>query len=74
MNKELLRVIEEVERVHFRTDKDTGANLNAICVMNAFRREAGLPYISKADLPTWDEQDEKYVQPADSKLLHKFFY
>lgn len=74
MNKELLRIIEEVEKVHFRTNKDTGANLNALVVMNAFRREAGLPYIGLDDLPKWDEQEEKYVQPEGSKLLHKFNY
>ena len=74
MNKELLKVIEEVEKSHFRTNTDTGSNLNALVVMNAFRREAGLPYIGKDDLPRWNDLEEKYVQPIESKLLHKFSY
>jgi hypothetical protein len=62
-------LIATVERAHFRTTEDTGANPCAMTVMNALRRAAGLPYISRDDLPAWD--GKAYVQPAGSKLLAK---
>jgi hypothetical protein len=45
--------IKEVEGHHFRTNHDTGANLNALFVWNILRRRAGLPSISKNDLPAF---------------------
>lgn len=47
---ELLEAIEIVEKAHFRTHQDTGANFNAMVVQNHFRRLAGLPRLSTVDL------------------------
>jgi hypothetical protein len=63
----LLDFIREVEDAHFRTECDTGANLNVLLIWNLVRKEAGLPWLQKSDLPTWD--GEKYAMPADSRLL-----
>ena len=65
--EEVARVFEAVERAHFRTDQDTGAAEHALVIWNAARKHAGLPYISKADLPKWD--GTRYAMPKDSNLL-----
>lgn len=69
--EDLLAFIKDVESHFFRTDKDTGANLNAILIWNLVRKHAGLETIYPSDdLPQWN--GSKYVQPANSKLLAKF--
>ena len=45
-------MIETIERRHFRTAYDTGANSNALIVWNSVRDFCGLPYKGIADLPT----------------------
>jgi hypothetical protein len=59
--------IKEVEKAHFRTVNDTGANPTAILVMNHFRMLAKYNPISKADLPAWD--GVRYAMPDNSGLL-----
>src|SRR6266540_2438292 len=63
----LLVLITEVERDHFRTVEDSGANLNVLLIWNIVRRHAGLPRISRDDLPAWD--GNRYTMPAGSRLL-----
>lgn len=58
-----------VENAHFRTNKDTGANPNALLVWNALRRQLGLPWLSLDDLPKYDAERKGYFAPDDSKLL-----
>lgn len=67
--KSIVEVIKEVEVAHFRTIHDTGANQQAMIVMNSFRRAVGLPFIHREDLPTWDEAKKGYYMPVESKLL-----
>ena len=69
MNLELVKIINQVEEAHFRTDKDTGSNLNALLVLNAFRRQCGLVPIGRDDLPAYDEKKNKYVMPENSRLV-----
>ncbi len=64
-------LIAKVEADHFRTVIDTGANPNAMVVWNALRRHAGLPGLSKDDLPAFDETRGQYLQPEGSRLLCK---
>lgn len=52
--------IKRVESAHFRTNEDTGANLNAILIWNMVRRHVGLPRIDIDDLPAYCETHEKY--------------
>ncbi len=66
---DLLDLIRKVEADMFRTVTDTGANLNALCVWNTLRRHAGLPRLTKDDLPAYDAERKGYVMPPDSKLL-----
>lgn len=68
-SQNLLSLIRNVELDHFRTIHDTGSNPNAMIVMNAFRREAGLQYITTDDLPKWDEEKKGYYMPQNSKLI-----
>lgn len=49
----LLIIIEEIEKDHFRTNEDTGANLNALLIWNIIRGKAGLPRLRKDDLPAY---------------------
>lgn len=65
----LIEAIAAVERDHFRTVDDTGANPCAMLVLNYLRRQAGLPLISKDHLSKWDETVKRYVLPFDSQLL-----
>lgn len=55
-----------VEAAHFRTQKDTGSNPNAMTVWNALRRRLGLPTLTKEQLPDWPDH---YAMPKDSALL-----
>ena len=63
----LERAIRIVEDRHFRTTEDSGGNLHAQLILNAFRNVAGLPSIHGEDLPAWDGMD--YTMPPGSKLL-----
>lgn len=65
----LEEAILAVEAAHFRTNEDTGANLNALVVWSAFRRAIGLPPLSWSDLPKWDETKHEYVVPEGSRLM-----
>ena len=60
-------LMELVERDHFRTVDDTGANGCAMLVWNALRKHAGLPPLGKEDLRQWD--GKKYVLPENSRLI-----
>ncbi len=63
------QLMTKVETDHFRTNEDTGANLNALTVWNCLRRHAGLPYISRDDLPAYDGTADAYLMPSGSRLL-----
>jgi hypothetical protein len=52
--------IKDVESRHFRTVHDTGANDCAMLVWNIVRDYAGLPRITRDDLPKWCENCRKY--------------
>lgn len=65
----LIGAIRTIEAADFRTLHDTGANPNAMIILNRLRGVAGLPSIGREDLPAWDESVQKYVRPANSKLL-----
>jgi len=67
--KILLDAIKAVELSHFRTENDTGANPNALMIMNAFRRQANLPRIYETDLPYYNEELKGYYMPENSNLL-----
>ncbi len=67
----LTGLMAKVESAHFRTVTDTGANPNAMVIWNALRRAAGLPGLSKDDLPAHDETRDQYVCPEGSRLLVK---
>lgn len=65
---ELLKLIAEVERDHFRTDCDSGAADQAMLVWNRVRQFAGLHRITKLDLPSWCVICESYhVTPHKRK-------
>lgn len=65
----LISMIERVERDHFRTVSDTGANRCALLVWNIVRQFAGLPRIWTEDLPKYDKEKNRYLMPEGSKLL-----
>ena len=48
--KQLLDFIDDVESRHFRTQYDTGANINAMIVWNMLRKFAGLDELTRDDL------------------------
>lgn len=52
-NIELHNLIATVEADHFRTDQDTGANSNTLLVWNRVRKYAGLPELTKEQLPAF---------------------
>jgi len=58
---DLKQAIEDVMNRHFRTEHDTGANSNALLVLNCFRVHAGMERINVTDLPQWDGKN--YVCP-----------
>lgn len=51
MPKHLHDFIAETEKAYFRTQGDTGANLNALFIWNRVREYAGLPPLELKDLP-----------------------
>lgn len=46
----LLDFITDVESRHFRTQYDTGANMNAMIIWNMVRKFAGLEELTRDDL------------------------
>ena len=65
--KTLIDAIKEIESKDFRTVNDTGADSNAMLILNRFRKMADLPAISLKDLPAYS--DGEYRMPVNSKLL-----
>ena len=63
----LIDAIREIEKRDFRTVHDSGAHPIAMLLMNRLRKLAGLPSITKSDLPAHD--GNSYVMPAGSNLL-----
>lgn len=47
----LTDMIADVEKRHFRTEHDTGANPNVLMIWNIVREYAGLPLLERDDLP-----------------------
>lgn len=45
--------VQEVEKAHFRTAGDTGANPNALLIWNCVRRHLGLKELTKEELPAY---------------------
>lgn len=61
----MIKFIHEVEQAHFRTEHDSGANLNAMMIWNIVRNKAGLPPLAKKDLRAWCDRCSKYhVSPC----------
>ncbi len=59
-NPSLLSFIKSVEDNHFRTDTDTGANLNALFIWNRIREYAGLEPLRLEDLPSYCKVCDNY--------------
>jgi hypothetical protein len=55
-----LKFIESVEKAHFRTNEDTGANPNALLIWNLVRKNCGLAPLSKDDLPAYCQTHKTY--------------
>lgn len=45
--------IKRVEASHFRTNEDTGANLNALLIWNMVRQHLGMTQLTTKDLPSY---------------------
>jgi len=54
-----LEFIADVERRMFRTEHDTGANINALMIWNMVREHAGLPKLQVLDLTIGEEYCDK---------------
>lgn len=52
--------IKKVEEAHFRTNDDTGANLNALFIWNLVREHVGESRLEWRDLPAYCETHQKY--------------
>lgn len=52
--------IEEVQKAHFRTAADTGANHNALFIWNLVRRHVGLEPLERENLPAYCMTHETY--------------
>ncbi len=65
----IIGLIIQVERAHFRTVHDTGANSCAMTVHNTLRVACDLPRLTTDDLPSWDEARKGYFMPPTSRLL-----
>lgn len=48
-----LEFVEQIEKAHFRTRNDTGANLNALLIWNCVRKHVGLKPLTVEDLPAF---------------------
>jgi hypothetical protein len=60
MNVIDLAFVQQVERDHFRTVSDTGANENAMFIWNQVRRHVGLTPLSKDDLAAFCKTHKVY--------------
>jgi hypothetical protein len=69
MKRSIIQAIENVEKAHFRTQQDTGSNLNAMLIWRALRKELGLPDLNVSDLRKYNEVTEKYELPKNSRLI-----
>lgn len=49
-NFDVLEFIERIEKAHFRTNSDTGANSNSLFIWNLLRKEVGLHRLIPDDL------------------------
>lgn len=57
----LRKVINKVQSCHFRSEHDSGASPNAMLILNAFRREANMPWFEvKKHLACWCERCDAY--------------
>ena len=64
----MINFIKEVEKAHFRTKADTGANSNALMIWNMVRQHAGLRRLTLEDLPGYcKEHDEFHVVNGECK-------
>lgn len=54
-----LEFIADIERRFFRTEHDSGADLNALMIWNLVRQEAGLPKLQVLDLTIGEEYCDK---------------
>ena len=63
--------VEKIERAHFRTDEDTGANLNALFIWNLVRKELGLDNLQKSDLPSYCNICDNYHIGECKKLAKR---
>lgn len=57
---DLIKLIDQVEKAHFRTVDDTGANSCAMLIWNIVRNEAGLPRLQLSDLPAYCKSCKRY--------------
>lgn len=64
--RSLRKLIKQVEADHFRTDQDSGANSLVMMVWNNVRIHAGLPRLTREDLPTWDPVKKAYLVKTKS--------
>jgi hypothetical protein len=55
-----LAVVARVEKSHFRTNHDTGANLNVLMIWNMVRKHFGLPRLELDDLPKYCVKHDRY--------------
>lgn len=56
----LIEFINKIEASHFRTQEDTGANLNAMLIWNQVRKLAGLKRLQLDDLASYCSECDKY--------------
>lgn len=70
----LLDFITDVESRHFRTQYDTGANMNAMIIWNMVRKFAGLEELTRDDLRQRYADDKGWTLEqmiADEKSLNE---
>jgi len=56
----LKMAIADMEKNHFRTEHDIGANDITMQMHNYYRHTAGLPFLTKKDLSHWCEDHKAY--------------
>jgi hypothetical protein len=68
----LRQFIADVEARDFRTNHDTGATENALCVWNKVRALAGMEWLKLSDLPQFCVTCKKYhacvINPLTGKI------
>lgn len=67
----LVEFIEDVEKCHFRTPYDTGANHNAMFIWNIVRGLAGLDCLDEDDLIRKYYCDEQGMTFEEAKAAHQ---